>query len=288
MPSTFSLRRTLDRSGLVVLATIGLVLGVLFASGRLSPIDAHGFWQAGQQAHYYTSTWTCTSICPYLYPPPFAQLAGILPWPVYIIPWTLLVFTAWWVVLRAWSMPVFLASLLIVTLTGYTFPLANPLLLMAIGNPQILIAAVCVIGFRWPAAWAFVLLTKIAPGVGVLWFAVRREWWSLGIALGVTVLVAVVSFLLAPAAWWEYARFALANASAPSPVAVVPIPFLVRLPMSVALIIWGARTNRRWTVPIAVGWASLALYEWTFITIWMAALPLLDDRVKARSTLVRS
>jgi hypothetical protein len=49
--------------------------------------------------------------------------------------------------------------------------------------------------------------------------------------------------------------------------------------MSVALITWGALTDRRWTVPIAVGWASLALYEWTFMTIWMAALVLIERPV---------
>ena len=36
-----------------------------------------------------------------------------------------------------------------------------------------------VAAFRWPALWAFPLLTKVTPGVGVLWFAVRREWRAL-------------------------------------------------------------------------------------------------------------
>jgi hypothetical protein len=264
--------KTADRIGLVVLTTIGLVLGVLFATARLSAIDAHLFWEAGHRAHYYTSTWSCADACSYLYPPPFAQLAGLLTWAVYIIPWTLLLFVAWWVVLRTWSLPAFLGSLLIVTMTGYTFPLSSPLLLMAIGNPQILIAAVCVIGFRYPGAWAFVLLTKIAPGVGVLWFAVRHEWRYLGIALGATAAIAAISLVLAPGTWVEYAGFAIANASAVSPLAVVPVPFLVRLPMAMALIVWGARTDRRWTVPIAVGWSSLAFYDWTYLTVWMAAI----------------
>ena len=46
--------------------------------------------------------------------------------------------------------------------------------------------------------------------------------------------------------------------------------------MSVALIWWGARTDRPWTVPIAAGWASLALYQWSYLAVWIAALPLLD------------
>ena len=33
-------------------------------------------------------------------------------------------------------------------------------------------------------AWAFVLLTKVTPGMGLLWFVVRREWRALLIAYG--------------------------------------------------------------------------------------------------------
>ena len=61
-----------------------------------------------------------------------------------------------------------------------------------------------VLGMRWPAAWAFILLTKISPGVGLLWFAVRREWRNLAIALGVTSAIAAVSFVLAPNLWSDF------------------------------------------------------------------------------------
>ena len=62
-----------------------------------------------------------------------------------------------------------------------------------IGNIHLLLAAAIVLGFRWPGTWAFVLLTKVTPGVGLLWFAVRREWRSLGIALGATAAIVAVS-----------------------------------------------------------------------------------------------
>ena len=42
---------------------------------------------------------------------------------------------------------------------------------------------------RHPAAWAFPLLTKVTTGVGVLWFAFRRDWRSLGIAIGATAVI---------------------------------------------------------------------------------------------------
>jgi len=64
--------------------------------------------------------------------------------------------------------------------------------------------AAIVAGFRWPGAWSFLLLTKVTPGIGVLWFAVRREWHSFGIALATTLLVVVISFALAPHLWFQW------------------------------------------------------------------------------------
>jgi hypothetical protein len=60
------------------------------------------------------------------------------------------------------------------------------------GNIEVLVALAVVLGFRWPAAWSFILLTKITPGVGLLWFAVRREWRSLAIVAVATGGIAAV------------------------------------------------------------------------------------------------
>jgi hypothetical protein len=69
------------------------------------------------------------------------------------------------------------------------------------GNIHILTALAIVIGFRWPAAWAFVLLTKVTPGIGLLWFLSRREWKAAAVALLATATLVVVSFMLDPDAW---------------------------------------------------------------------------------------
>jgi len=42
-----------------------------------------------------------------------------------------------------------------------------------------LLAVAIAVGFRYPAAWALVLITKVTPGIGLVWFAVRREWCPL-------------------------------------------------------------------------------------------------------------
>ena len=67
---------------------------------------------------------------------------------------------------------------------------------LAGGNIHLLLAAAIVLGFRWPWTWSLVLLTKITPGIGLLWFVVRREWRNLTIALGGTAAIVAVSFVL--------------------------------------------------------------------------------------------
>ena len=86
----------------------------------------------------------------------------------------------------------------------------------------------------------------------VLWFAVRREWRSLAIALGVTGVIVAVSVVLTPRLWVEWFAF-LGNAQGGGTVAQfqIGLPLWVRLPAALALVVWGARTDRRWTVVLA-------------------------------------
>ena len=72
------------------------------------------------------------------------------------------------------------------------------------GNVQLLMAAAIALGFRYPVAWSFVLLTKVTPGVGLVWFAARREWRHLGIALGFTGALVAVSLVLDPQLWVDW------------------------------------------------------------------------------------
>src|SRR5206468_4784243 len=83
----------------------------------------------------------------------------------------------------------------------FTVPVASEI---NAGNIQILLALAIVLGFRWPGPWAFVLLTKVTPGVGLLWFAIRREWRALAIAFGFTAALVAVSFLGRPGGWFDY------------------------------------------------------------------------------------
>ena len=132
------------------------------------------------------------------------------------------------------------------------------------GNIHLLIAAAIALGFRYPAAWAFVLVTKVTPGVGLLWFAVRREWRSLAIALGVTAALVAVSLVVDFRLWGQWVdQQLLVSLRQPPSQPQIEIPLLLRLPAAALLVIWGARTDRKWTVPVS---AALAMP-----VLWIAA-----------------
>jgi glycosyl transferase family 87 len=265
--------RPIDRLSWVVLLAMGIVFGLGWAISRSLPVDALLYWNT-DLSHLYGTVWAENAGSFFVYPPPLAQVMVLvrpLGWSAFIAVWTFILFAATAYAGRGWALALVLIGILLFPFVGFDQPLAHPLLYPLIGNLQPLLAALVILGFRYPGTWSVIILTKIGPGVGVLWFAFRREWRSFLIALAWTASIAAVSFVLAPGLWFQFFDFAIRNAGTQSPNAVVPIPFSVRLAMSIALLFWGARTDRRWTVPIAAGWAAIALYNWTFVEFWMAA-----------------
>jgi len=254
-------------AGLIALAVAWL--GILYFAepwGRLagSGMDARCYWVPDLSNPYLHSTWG--EQIAYPYSPVFLQLLQpirLLPWPAFM--------AAWAGILMA-SMAYLTGPRLI--LLGLAF-----FGLMEIwgGNIEMLIALAIVLGFRWPATWAFVLLTKVTPGVGLLWFAVRREWRPLAVALGATLAVAAVSAAIQPNLWLQWRDVLFSSAGKNGTWAAVPIPFLVRFPVAVALVVWGARTNHRWTVPVSAMLALPALW-YGGLSIALAALPLVGAR----------
>ena len=232
--------------------------------------EAISYWAPHLDAPYAQSNWTTTGA--YVYSPAFLQLMAPLtnlPWIWFMALWTGLLLAA----VRFLTGPrLFIVGALLATLE------------LAGGNISLLLASAMVIGFRWPAAWAFVLLTKVTPGVGLLWFAVRREWRHLGIALGATALIVLMSVVTLPHAWAEWLAVLVNIAGRDGTWAAVPIPLLVRLPFAIALIVWGALTNRRWTVPVGSMVALPALW-YGGLTMLLAVIVLRDPE-RTESALV--
>ena len=157
------------------------------------------------------------------------------------------------------------------------------------GNIQLLVGVAIVIGFRYPAAWALMLLTKVTPGVGLLWFAVRREWRQLGIALVVTLALAVVSGVVVPSWWPGWIRTLLGSTSLTAPPGLaLGIPLWPRLVLAAGITAWAARRGDRWLLPFAVMLATPAI--WLLTPAVLAAVPRLltaHDHVPVVSTFRR-
>ena len=255
----------------VVVAVAMWSLVVVFSEpwGRLwgTGQDARCYYQATLAAPYLHSDWN--DPIAYVYSPAFLQLVSpltALPWQAFMAAWTAILILAVGVL----TGPRLLAA-------GLLFPFAA--MEVAGGNVSLLLAVAIVVGFRWPAAWSLVLLTKITPGIGLLWFAVRREWRALAIALGATAAIALVSFVILPDQWRTWSDVVQRNVAAgkSGTWASVPIPLWIRLPAAVVLVVWGARTDRRWTVPVASMLALPALW-YGGISMLLAVIPLLPGR----------
>jgi hypothetical protein len=89
------------------------------------------------------------------------------------------------------------------------------------------------------------------------------------------VAIAGVSFVYRPELWRQWFDLLVAATSAPDWTSfVVAVPVWFRLPVSVAILFWGARTDRRWTVPLASCLALPVLWFNGFAML-VAMLPLL-------------
>ena len=193
----------------------------------------------------------------FLYSPLVAQLLAplsALPYPVF------------YALLAAANMGalVWLLGPELAALSIFAVPVSNEI---ARGNIHLLLAAAIVVGFRYPGSWAAVLLTKVTPGIGLLWFALRREWRALAVALGATALLAAISFVFVPDLWVRWLTLLVSNSGVTRPNALLQVPVIPRLAVAAGLVAMGAWKNRPAIVPVA---AMLALPA-----IWVNSLAML-------------
>ena len=181
----------LRRWALIGLSAVGLAgtFSIFAAAGGSPGFDTFAYWLTGHGPLYAVRD----GFGAFQYTPAalfFLWPVSLLPWPLAFPVW-LVISTAALVVLGRWWA---LALLVFLPVPIELFE----------GNIHLLLALAIVIGFRHPAAWAFVLVTKTTPGIGLLWFAVRREWRLLAVALAATALLLAASLLI-PGAWtaWD-------------------------------------------------------------------------------------
>ena len=221
-------------------------------------------------ANLYAGRSDWNAIGAYPYSPAFAQLVwplDLLPWPAFVGVWTAVLITA---VYLMTGPELFLLGLIVGGME------------IAGGNISLLLALAIVVGFRRPWTWAFVLLTKITPGVGLLWFLLRGDWRHVARALVATLGVVVLSYLLVPQAWHDWISLLQANTGKGGTWAAVPVPLWIRGPAGVALIWWGARRNQRWVVPVGSMLALPALWYGS-LSILLAVIPLTTPEERSRA-----
>jgi hypothetical protein len=282
------LNRLLDHPailpGMMIAGAVFVVFQVMTVNSGFpyAVYDAHAYWIAAGAEHPYATTIDngfddTVGLYKYRYPPPLIQLLApfhLLPFPLFAGLWVGMLFIVFLVLAGRW------APLLLF------FP---PVLAeLFLGNINLLIALAIVVGMRRPAAWAFVLLTKLTPGIGLLWFAGRGEWRSLGIALGATAAVAAVSFVLAPALWMEFrdAITAQAGAAIDVPPLALQVSLPIRLVLAAIVALYAARTNRAWLVPVAATIGAPAIWG-NVLVILIAAVPLAEGRGLVRPLVAR-
>ena len=257
--------RPAARAALIVVAIVlacGFVIAVM-AAGPMSAgvggrsgfgFDTRSYW-GFPRLSLYPGPGTDDGYGFYRYSPafvPFLVVVSAVPWTVFAVGWLAMLVGVyiWMAGDDRWPLLVFVPVL-------FEFYL---------GNIHLLLALAVVLGFRWPGTWAFVLLTKITPGIGLWWFVVRREWRSLAIALGVTGAIVMAGILVSPGVWRDW-YLSLTVTGPATGSNQIPVPLPIRLLAALLLLTWGARTDRRWTVVVAT---TLALP-----TLWFHGLAML-------------
>jgi hypothetical protein len=139
------------------------------------------------------------------------------------------------------------------------------------GNISLFLAVATVLALRRSGAWwAPVLLTKVTPGVGLVWHAVRREWRALALAFAVPAGLIVVGLLTDPSLWHAWID-TLLQADATYEVGHPLGPPLLRVGIGALVVGIGAWLNRAWLVPIAMFVAVPGL--WWFNLALLASVP---------------
>jgi hypothetical protein len=235
--------------GIMAFAGIGASVTIDNAIGS----DAHAYWLAARQGPSYDRVPGQTDA--YLYSPVFLTAIrplALLEWPIFLAVWVgIEVAVLVWLLkpLRLrWSVPIFLCCL--------------PELV--VGNVNVLLAGAAVIGMRVPATWAVPLLTKVTPGIGLLWFAFRGEWRRFLLGAASTAIIVLVSYSLDPSAWSAWAKFLLGQRQGTEDGIY---GLVLRCLLAAAVLAVGAWKRQAWciapamllTSPILVNLPALAL-----------------------------
>jgi hypothetical protein len=249
----------------IVIAAIGASLLLVVAVNRWAvPADEHAYWLAGQRLLAGEPLYdpSATSITPYAYwyPPIVAQLMA--PISAIVPSW---LFSAGWIVMMLICLWWLAGRDVINALALCAFP---PIAVEFWSrNVHLILAVLMVLAIRRWGGWFSVgAAIKLAPGLGLVYLAVKGLWREAAVAAGLGALLLAGSVAISPDAWREFGEIMLARGPADASM-FVPIPYILRAVAGLAVVIVAARMDRRWGEPLLVIGVVFALP-----TLWFTAL----------------
>jgi len=237
--------------------------------GGIHSVDSRTYWSAPLDNPYPGPQVGLPGA--YLYSPVFLQVLT----PLRMLPWE--AFHALWMAVGIGSLifmvgPIWAA----VAFSALPFVFRD----VFVGNIHLMLGAAIVVGLTYPAAWAFPALTKVTPGVGLLWYAGRRQWGELLIGLGVTGALSGISFALAPGLWMAWIeRLSSDTGTAGDTYVAITVG---RTLVAAAIVVYAGARAKAWLVPIAVVLALPILWP-DSLAILLACFPLLRHRTRERA-----
>jgi Glycosyltransferase family 87 len=258
-----------------ILAAMALIVfgGFLGASvlGSGKPTDAEVYWSAQLGPELYAKS---VGQLAYLYSPVFAQIT---------LPLRALPFPAFYFLMMAAN----LAALiwLVGPLWGLVAVLALPPVSLELGegNINLLIAVTLVLGARRAGWWAMPLLSKVGPGVVLVYDVAGRRWRHLLLTLLAVMLVVAISAAFAPHLWGDWVRLLVAADRTHVPNGYQWLQFPLSLRLVAASLVAGAAGLLAWPalVPVAALFAMPVLWTNT-LTVLLAVPRLLAGQFKTR------
>lgn len=225
--------------------------------GKPFGVDASAYWSASFTDPYNGPDAGLPGA--YLYSPAFLQALA----PLRLLPWEL--FIGLWLALQLGALAWLVTPLGALVLLAVP-PVTSEVL---IGNLHIFFAVALVWSFRCPGAWALALLTKPTLGVGMAWYLARREWRAFAVGLGTTLLIVLVSLVIAPDLWvgWIEGMRGAENRGGMA----WTIFLAVRLLLALGLTWYAGRRNRPAYLPLAL-YVALPI-PWLEGLTLLAAIP---------------
>jgi hypothetical protein len=221
-------------------------------------------------AYYFLETpydWTDRppGVAEYRYSPAFLWLTAplrLLPWELFVVVW----FAAHVGTLLYLRVPWMLA-----------FPGVVDDVVRGNINTFLALAVVLVIRHAASPLWSVVLLTKVTPGIAVIWHAARREWRQFAIALAVTAAIIVVGVAIDPELWTDWIESLGVGLESYRTVGFAA-PLIVRVGIGLAISVFAAVSDRAWLLPIGMLVAVPGLWPSSFALLTASVVLYLASR----------